>query len=86
MINLQLELPEELFAVMHKNQKEMIDEIRLAAAVKLYEKGSISQERASELAGISRASFIYSLKDYMVSPFQYTADEIIDEANRFINE
>jgi len=47
----------------------------LAAAVKWYEMGIISQEKAAEVAGISRADF-FSLARFVVSPFQYTADEM----------
>ena len=48
----------------------------MAAAVKWYEMGIISQEKAAEVAGISRADFIFSLARFVVSPFQYTADEM----------
>jgi predicted HTH domain antitoxin len=35
--------------------------MRLAAAVKWYEMGIISQEKAAEVAGVSRSDFIFSL-------------------------
>ena len=53
--------------------------MRLAAAVKWYEMGIISQEKAAEVAGVSRPDFIFSLARFEVSPFQYTADEIEKE-------
>jgi predicted HTH domain antitoxin len=53
--------------------------LRLAAAVKWYELGIISQEKAAEIAGLSRSEFISSLFRFNVSPFQYTADEISEE-------
>lgn len=85
MVSLNIELSEELFAAMHKDKTEMIRDIRLAAAVKFFERGMISQERAAELAGMSRAKFIYSLKEFSVSPFQYTSEEIIAEVDNYLN-
>jgi predicted HTH domain antitoxin len=42
----------------------------LAAAVKWYEMKQVSQGRAAEIAGLSRAEFIDSLGRFGVSPFQ----------------
>ncbi len=55
-------------------------EIRVAAAIKWFELGKISQAKAAELAGLSRAEFIEALARYQVSPFQTTENELIEEA------
>jgi len=56
-------------------------ELRLAAAVKWYELGLVSQSKAAEIAGLSCSDFIAELSRYKVSPFQYDADEIISEVD-----
>jgi predicted HTH domain antitoxin len=48
--------------------------------VKWYEIGLISQSKAAEVAGVSRAEFITALGRFSVSPFQYNADEIKAES------
>ena len=53
--------------------------MRLAAAVKWYEMGIISQGKAAEIAGVTRSDFILSLARFGVSPFQSTVDEIEEE-------
>ncbi len=73
-----MEVDDEVFLGMDKSPEELAGEMRLAAAVKWYEMGLISQERAAQLSGMSRASFIDALARFGVSPFQETADEILD--------
>ncbi len=57
-------------------------ELRLAAAVLWYDRRMISQGRAAEIAGLSRVEFIRALARYGVSPFQETADEIVEAFHR----
>jgi predicted HTH domain antitoxin len=54
-----------------------IAKLRLAAAVKLFEMGRISSGAAAELAGIHRVAFLEQLKDFGVSPFQQSPDEVL---------
>jgi predicted HTH domain antitoxin len=74
-----MQMPESAFAALHQAPDEFAQEMRVAAAVKWYELGRISQGRAAEIAGLTRATFIDALSRYRVSPFQYTADEILEE-------
>ena len=53
--------------------------MRLAPAIKWYELGKISQEKASEIAGMNREDFLLSLINYKVTPFQYTTEEVLKE-------
>jgi predicted HTH domain antitoxin len=47
----------------------------MMAASKLYEVGELSQERAAELAGLSRQGFLDGITALKVSPFQGLADD-----------
>jgi predicted HTH domain antitoxin len=76
---LTLELPEDAFSILRTSPEEFGLELRLAAAVKWYELGRISQGKAAELAGLSRAAFINALSRYGVSPLQTTPEELEDE-------
>ena len=55
--------------------------MRPAVAVKWYEMQRVSQAKAAEIAGVSQAEFLSVLAGFGVSPFQYEADEIIQEAS-----
>jgi predicted HTH domain antitoxin len=72
-------MPETVFSAIRKSPSEFAVEMRLAAAVKWYEMGVVSQEKAAEIAGLTRADFISSLARFGVSPFQSTADEITED-------
>lgn len=54
----------------------------LKNAVTLYESGYISQERAAEMAGLTRSEFIDELGKHGVSPFQTTVEELAEEVER----
>jgi predicted HTH domain antitoxin len=45
-------------------------ELRMLAAVKLYELGRLSSGRAAELAGVPRVEFLLELGRYKVFPFE----------------
>ncbi len=79
MTQMTMDIPEEAFATLHKTPKEFAQEMRVAAAVKWYELGQVSQGRGAEIAGLTRAAFITALSRYQVCPFQYTAEELAEE-------
>jgi predicted HTH domain antitoxin len=79
MVSISIQLPETAFSALRKNPDEFVQEMRLAAAVKWYELGQISQSKAAEIAGITRAEFINALSRYQVEFMQYTAEELTEE-------
>ena len=76
MRTLSIDLPDTAFTALHKGPEEFVREMRIAAAGKWYELGELSQGKAAEIVGVSRAEFIDVLSRFKVSPFQYTADEL----------
>ncbi len=76
-----IELPESVFSAVTKEPREFAQEMRIAAAVKWYELGEISQGKAAEIAGLNRAEFMNILARYKVSPFQYIPEELAEEMN-----
>jgi predicted HTH domain antitoxin len=75
---LTIDMDDEVLLGMNKSPEEMASEIRLAAAAKWYELGTISQGKAAQMAGLSRAEFITALSRFGVSPMQETAEEILN--------
>jgi len=81
-VMLSFEINRDSLSALRKDPEHFLPEMRLAAAVKWYELGMLSQSKAAEVAGISRSEFLASLSRFQVSPFQYSADEIADEVKK----
>lgn len=79
MQTVQIEVSEETLAALRQDPRGYAEEIRIAAAVKLYEVGRVSQEVGAEIAGLSRAQFMEALGRLRVSVFQDTPESLEDE-------
>ena len=82
MVQVSIELPRDVFAALRQDPAGFVREMRVAAAVKWYETGVVSQSKGAEIAGLTRAEFINALNQFKVSPFQYSVDEIVAEVSR----
>lgn len=80
MIQITVDIPEGSLASLHNDPESFAREMCIAAAIQWYERKELSQERAAELAGLSRLAFVEALGRCGVSPFQATAAEFIREA------
>jgi predicted HTH domain antitoxin len=78
-MKLTLEIPDVTFASLRRSPDEFGAELRIAAAVKWYELGRISQAKAAEIAALPRAEFIAALHAFGVSPVQLRPGELADE-------
>ncbi len=78
-VQVSIELPRDAFSALRQDPTGFVREMRVAAAVKWYESGMLSQGKAAEIAGLSRSEFINALNHFKVTPFQYDGDELINE-------
>ena len=74
---LRIDVDDDVLLGLQRTPEELAGELRLAAAVKWYEMGKISQEKAAQIAGLNRSAFIDALGRFGVSPFQESADDIL---------
>ena len=61
MTMISVELPDDVFALVRKSPNEMAREFKLAAAMRWYEQGLVSQEKAAHIAGMNRWGFLEAL-------------------------
>ena len=71
-----LEIPQEVLGVLGVDPARAAGEIRLLAAMKLFELGRLSSGAAATLAGVARVEFLAKLGAYGVSPFQVSPEDL----------
>jgi predicted HTH domain antitoxin len=81
MSQIVFDIPEESLASLKLAPEAVVGELRLAAAVKLYELGRLSSGAAARLAGIPRVVFLTRLADYGVDTFQLSESELRRETS-----
>jgi predicted HTH domain antitoxin len=69
-------LSDELLLALHSDPAGVEAELRLAAAVKLYELGRLSSGAAAELAGIPKPALLARLAELGVATFTLNEDEL----------
>ena len=79
MSEITLKVPDETLVALKVTPDQLASELRLAAAVKLYELGRLSSGAAASLAGIPRSLFLVKLADYGVDTFRLTQADIETE-------
>ena len=79
MSEITISVPDRSLLALKVTADEAARELRLAAAMKLYELGRLSSGAAAELAGIPRCLFLTKLADYGIDTFRLTEEELRSE-------
>jgi predicted HTH domain antitoxin len=73
---LTIDYPEGLEKAVSTTRQELEAQIRLMAALKMFELGKLSSGKAAQLAGISRVEFFEMCGRYQVPIINYFVDEV----------
>ncbi|WP_058557362.1 UPF0175 family protein [Thiohalocapsa sp. ML1] len=82
MATLTIDIPDSVFPALHVAPDELARNMRIEAAVQWYAQQRVSQEKAAEIAGISRAELIDELARRRIPVIQVTFDELMEEVHR----
>ncbi|MEJ5310766.1 MAG: UPF0175 family protein [Anaerolineae bacterium] len=79
MRQITLEYPDDLALAVLTTEEELQAQIRLMAALKMFELGKLSSGKAAALAGMSRVAFLEQCGLYGVSIVNYAPEELENE-------
>ena len=79
MCEITMTIPDESLAALAESPEEASTELRMLAAVKLFELKELSSGAAARLAGVSRVAFLARLAEYGVPVFDMSEDELEQE-------
>jgi predicted HTH domain antitoxin len=79
MPRITLDVESSTLGALRLSPDEFVSEMQKAAAVQWYAQGRVSQEKAAELAGLTRMEFLEELHQRGVAACQITASELLDE-------
>lgn len=82
MTTMTMSFPETVFSSTRWSPDEFVREMRIEAASQWYSQKRISQERAADIAGLTRSEFIDALAVRRIPVVQAEFDEIMDEVRR----
>lgn len=73
---IKVELPEDVLLSASITEKQLVQEMREALALKLYSEGRLSGGTAAKLAGMPRVTFLLNAGQHNIEWLPYSEDEV----------
>ena len=79
MCEIRFSVADNVLHALKLNAEQARAQLRMLAAVKLYEMKRLTSGAAAKLAGVPKPAFLRSLGDYGVATFRQSAEELQEE-------
>lgn len=77
-----VEVPEEAMSLLGKDAAQFGQEMLMAAVLRWFEEGRLSQGQAAEMLGLKRGRFFDLLYEHKISPVQISKKELEEDFRR----
>lgn len=79
MSSVPIDIPESTLVALKLDASSAANQLRMAAAMKLFELGRLSSGAAAELAGVTRVAFLAKLGEFGVKTFDQSESELASD-------
>jgi predicted HTH domain antitoxin len=79
MSSVPMDIPEATLVALKLDPANAAAQLRMAAAMKLFELGRLSSGAAAELAGVSRIAFLAKLNEFGVESFHQSEPDLAND-------
>jgi predicted HTH domain antitoxin len=76
-MTLSIPIPDNISLALRLSNEALAQEIRLIAAIKLYELGRLSSGAAAEMADIPKPLFLLKITEYTRQELDWSRDELV---------
>ncbi|MCX7723270.1 MAG: UPF0175 family protein [Verrucomicrobiae bacterium] len=77
-----VEVPEQIFEILGEDAAKLEREMLVAAVLRWFEEGRLSQGQAATILGMKRGEFFDLLYEHRVSPVQMSVEELEEDFER----
>ncbi len=77
-----IELPSDILLVLNESEGKLKQEIKLALAVRLYQREKVTIGKAAQIAGLSRLAFETALSESGIPISALSFEEIMHDASK----
>lgn len=76
---MELPIAEDIVIALNEKPSQIMEEIKIFAAMKFFETGKLSLGKSAKLAGMKKTDFVQLISKSKISAYNYPAEELADD-------
>jgi predicted HTH domain antitoxin len=79
---ISVDFPSDLLLALNESENELVQDIKIALAIRLYSQHKLTIGKAAQVAGVSRFEFETLLADHKVPISDLTFEEVLSDSQK----